>query len=353
MHTLTLDSEAIRLIIQNVGLNPLMDELINRLRTELTDFDAEQFSIPTRDGFDYEQPYSGLLEWMPLQTEQQITIKTVGYHPSNPSVHGCSTILSNVCCYDTYSGHLKAIMDGTFLTALRTGAASAVASSALAKPSSATLGIVGCGAQAVSQIHAISRIFSLERVLAYDVNEDAQSSLRDRCAGFLDDPGIVQGAALDEVTSAADILCTCTSVEIGNGPVLSTTSSIQRHLHINAVGSDFPGKTELPRELLKRAVVCPDFRDQAIREGECQQLEVDDIGPNLSDVVSKSATDCDHANRLTVFDSTGWGIEDHITANMLIEYARKLNVGAEIQLETNSSDPRDPYAFAQMALRTV
>ena len=353
MHTLILDSAAVRLIIHNVGLNTLMDELINRLRAEVADFDAKRYSIPARDGFDYEQPYAGLLEWMPLRNEQQITIKTVGYHPSNPRIHGCATILSNVCCYDSSSGHLMAIMDGTFLTALRTGAASAVASGVLAKPTSATLGIVGCGAQAVSQIHAISRTFPLESVLAYDVNEDAQSSLQERCGGFLDDPNIVQLATLDELTAAADILCTCTSVETGSGPVLPTTASVQRHLHINAVGSDFPGKTEIPHELLKRAIVCPDFRDQAIREGECQQLEVDEIGPNLSDVVSGSANDCDYSDRLTVFDSTGWAIEDHIAANMLIGYARKLNVGTEIQVETSSNDPRDPYAFAQMAVRSV
>lgn len=353
MRTLVLDSSVVRQIIQQVGFDPLMDELIERINATLNDFDADQFSIPARDGFDYDQPHTGLVEWMPLHHSNQITIKTVGYHPSNPIIHGCSTILSNVCCYDSSSGHLMAIMDGNFLTALRTGAASAVASRVLAKPTSTTLGIVGCGAQAVTQIHALTRTFPLETVLAYDTNSEAMGSLQERCSGFLDDPSLVRISTLEELTEAADIICTCTSVEIGCGPVLPNSATIQPHLHINAVGSDFPGKTEVPPGFLQQALVCPDFREQAIREGECQQLEVGEIGPNFSDIVSQPNAYRQYQNKLTVFDSTGWAIEDHITANMLIEYARKLNLGTPIQLEASSDDPRDPYAFAEIAMRSV
>lgn len=353
MRTLILDSISVRQIIHQIGLNPLMDELIDRLKNALANFDPQQFSIPARDGFDYVQPYPGLLEWMPLHTENQITIKTVGYHPSNPMAYGCSTILSNICCYDSRSGHLIAVMDGTFLTALRTGAASAIASSVLARPDSNTLSVVGCGAQAVTQIHAISRLFQLESVLGYDVDPAAMASLQDRCSGFLDDPGIVRTASLEEATAAADILCTCTSVDIGKGPVLPKDIEAQSHLHINAVGSDFPGKTEVPLAHLKRVLVCPDYREQAVREGECQQLKSEEIGPNLTEILSCPENYRQYKESHTVFDSTGWAIEDHTAANMLIELARQLNVGQEIPLESNSNDPRDPYAFAESALRTV
>ena len=93
----------------------------------------------------------------------EVVIKVVGYHPKNPKNFNLPTILSSISSYDTKTGHLMGIADGVLLTALRTGAASAVASELLAKPESTTLGLIGCGAQSITQLHALSRYSNLKR----------------------------------------------------------------------------------------------------------------------------------------------------------------------------------------------
>ena len=342
-HTLVFSAEDLRKMLRATGPDVLMDTLISRLETTLSGWHPAQTEIPVRAGFTYQAPAPGLLEWMPLmEHQQQAVIKVVGYHPDNPRRCGLPTILSTVSRYDVRSGHLSALADATFLTALRTGAASAVASRVLANPDSRTLGMVGCGAQAVTQIHALSRVFSVNRVLAYDINPSAAASLAARVAFT----GIeVIPAALADVEQQADILCTATSVAVGAGPVISG-EQLKADVHINALGSDFPGKTELPLALLQGSLLCPDFVTQALAEGESQQLSEAELGPDLAALVQSAEHHRRARRRRTVFDSTGWALEDWVALEMLIELGEELGIGTPLAIETASDDPLDPYAFA-------
>lgn len=115
---------------------------------------------------------------------EKFFIKVVGYHPSNPSKFNLPTIISTISEYDTNSGHLCAVIDGVLATAIRTGAASAVASKLMAHPESSTLGLIGCGTQAVTQLQALSLCFKIERVLIYDIDPNALSSFEKRCSAL-------------------------------------------------------------------------------------------------------------------------------------------------------------------------
>ena len=161
--------------------------------------------------------------------------------------------------------------DGTFLTALRTGAASAVASSVLADPHSRTVGLIGCGAQAVTQLHALSRLFPIERVCLFDT--DASVS-----RGF---PG-----SNPRGWTGSHRLRVCRSPpgrRRGRHPVHPDLGRDRRRAGDRGRGSQavtahqrrrlgLPQKIELPHSILQRAFVCADFPEQALREGECQQL---------------------------------------------------------------------------------
>lgn len=319
-----------------------MDEMIHCLERALREFDEKKTIVPQRDGFEYDQPDVGLLEWMPvLQVGEKATIKVVGYNPTNPVLRSLPTIVSTVGTYDTASGHLIALADATFLTALRTGAASAIASKIMGRPDSRIIGLIGCGAQAVTQLHALSRVFDIESVLNYDIDSSVSESLRSRVAFTELD---VKTAALGEILEKSDILCTATSVEKGEGPVFHE-ADYRPWLHINAVGSDFPGKFEIPTSLLKRSLVCPDFLDQAVKEGECQHLHRDEIGPDLVRLVKERDRHRSVQDKLTVFDSTGWAFEDQIALDILIDHARELGLGSLVQVESCSIDPRNPYDF--------
>lgn len=341
-----------QLIVKHVGLNTLMDILINRLLKAIENYDSSLTFIPVRKGFNYTYPEIGLIEWMPIYTEgNQVVIKLVGYHPSNPAKYGLPTILSNIASYDTLTGHLIGMIDGVLPTALRTGAASALASQLMAYSESSILGIIGCGAQAVTQVHALSRIFDFEEILIYDVDERAIRSFENRCCPF-DLKANFKAAGIQELVESSDILVTATSIEINEGPLFSNIST-QSHLHVNAIGSDFPGKVELPIDLLNKSFVCPDFKEQAKLEGECQQLEESQIGADLVNLIKHSEHYTYLHNNRTVFDSTGWALQDQVIMELFMEYAIDLGIGQEIELENNFKDAKSPYSFLMEVASTL
>jgi len=341
--TLVLTKKDVIETLNQVGLDHIMDELILRIEQAIIDYNVQNTNIPTRSGFHYDVPHTGLVEWMPVyQNGKEVVIKIVGYHPKNPSIYNLPTIVSTISKYDTSSGHMVSLMDGVLLTALRTGAASAVATRAFAHPDSKTLGLIGCGAQAVTQLHAISRVFDIEDVLIYDVDSTTQSNFKDRVEVLELDCSIHE-TDMKYIVESSDIITTSTSIDVGAGPLFSGVDTLS-HLHINAVGSDFPGKTELPLPLLQSSRVIPDFRSQAIIEGECQQMEESEIYNDWIEILK-------HKNRFqqlkterTVFDSTGWALEDLVVSKLFTEYAIKLGLGQYMEIENLSNDVKNPYA---------
>ena len=347
MLTTVVGRDDIASIVETVGLDTLMDEMIQRLTDAIVTFDETQTRVRARDGFHYLEPDLGLLEWMPvIQNGEATTIKVVGYHPMNPTRRQLPTILSTISVYDTATGHLSGLADGTFLTALRTGAASAVASRVLARPSSKVLGLLGCGAQSITQLHALLRVFPIDQVLISDIRQDNVDSFEQRASEFLPELVEVKPVPLDTLMQTADIVCTSTSLGIGQGPLFEDVPT-KPWLHINAVGSDFPGKVELPTELLRRALVCPDVREQAVKEGECQVLAAEEIGPSLAHVVAHPGAYESWQEDLTVFDSTGWALGDQVAMKLLMRYADALGLGTKLALEDIGDDPLDPYRLGR------
>ncbi len=344
--TLVLSSNDVQEIVRQKGLNEVMDALIERLTNALEKFNPSKTIIPIRAGFNYKKPSVGLVEWMPLYEKgKDVVIKVVGYHPDNPTAQGLPTILSTISSYDTSTGHLHGLMDGVLPTALRTGASSAVASRLLAHPDSSTLGLIGCGAQSITQLHALSRVFNFKKVLLYDKDASAMMSFRQRCAALHLEIEIIP-SSIEEIIQTADIVSTATSIDVGEGPLFKPMAT-QAHLHINAVGSDFPGKTELPLEHLQNSFVCPDFRSQAVIEGECQQLQAKDIDADWIQVLQDKEKYAFVRQELSVFDSTGWALEDQTVMQLFLEYAEELRLGQLIEIENISEDAKNPYAFMQ------
>ena len=343
--TRILGQASIARIVADVGLDELIDELIARLVDACSSHEPDVTTVIPRDGFRYSKPDLGLVEWMPvMDLGRLVAIKTVGYHPMNPVERGAPSVLATTSLHDTTDGRLLALCEATFLTALRTGAASAVVSDILAIDAAATLGVVGCGAQAVTQVHALSRVRAIERVVAFDADAAVAASLQERLqrAGLDLRCEIVDRA--DDVLRDADVLCTATSVAPDAGPVV-TDGEHRPWLHVNAVGSDHPGKIELPRSLLDRATVFPDLREQCRIEGECQQLDPDELGPELHALVRDRSMHEALRNTLTVFDSTGWALEDLIAAELALDHAERLDEGFVLDLQPIPRDPHDPYEF--------
>ncbi len=347
--TAVFDIHALGQVIRDVGLDEFLDQLIEKMTHAFIAFDPEKTQSRMRAGFSYSDPRLGLVEWMPVRSvEDVVAVKTVGYHPDNPSERSLPSVLATTAIYDTKNGVLLALCEATVLTALRTGAASAIMTDRLAAEGPITLGVVGCGAQAVTQIHAISRVRELKRIVVTDFDLDTAKTLQSRLPSGIGPVEIVSLDQFSAVVGDFDVLCTCTSVDPGQGPVVDLAQA-SPGLHVNAVGSDFPGKTELPIEFLKSAVVVPDLVEQCLAEGEAQVLRSEDLGPQMVEIIADPHGHRSLRGESTVFDSTGWSYEDLLAAQLFIEHARRLGLGVELALTPRSGDPFDPFAAIRQA----
>ena len=331
-------------IVRTVGVNQIMDDLYQRLFDGISRFSDKLIFCPEREGFSYSMPSTGLIEWMPLYDErnQRVMIKTVGYHPDNPKARNLPTILSNSSLYDVRSGELICVFESTLATAMRTGAASAIATKALAHPKSKRFGFIGCGAQAVTQAHALSRVFDINELLYFDIDQHVEMTFEKRC-DFLEGKINFAKATIDEIVTTCDVVTTATTIEVGKGPLFERSDTLP-HVHFNAVGSDFPGKIELPYALLKESFICPDHLEQAIKEGECQQLAANDIGPSLASLIQHADLYSAHQLSKTVFDSTGWSFEDWIVMELFLGYAKSLGLQTSFHMNQSTNDVTNPYA---------
>lgn len=336
-----LSESEVRHTVASHGVNAVMDQLIAGVDAGFRAMATGGFHHSKRTGFVRE---NDLIEWMPVHDASgSFVLKAVSYFPDNPATRSLPTIGAMIARFDFTTGMPTEIVGGRLLTAMRTGAASAVASRYLAKPNSATLGLIGCGLQAVTQAHALSRLFPLTRIVAHDTNPDAAAGLVRRLA-FLGIPVCLAPPA--EVEAAADILCTATTTPVGAAPVVPGVS-LRPHVHINAVGSDFPGKTELPPGLVQNAFITPDSREQARDEGECQSLTEEHLASSrcvdLEVIVAAPDRFASLQNACTVFDSTGIAMEDAVALNLICEMAREAGFGFHCAEGTGFGDPKDPY----------
>lgn len=346
MKTRVLAAADLTHLLDAVGRDELMDLMIERLRGRFLDHSPDAVEVRARDGFRYDKPDLGLIEWMPThETGGPVVVKMVGYHPTNPIQRALPSVIATSSMWDTVTGHLVAIADATLLTAVRTGAASGLATELLATSRPVVVGLAGLGAQAVTQLHAISRVREIERVIGFDTDSDVAASFAARVSFLGLDVEVAGPERAATILGEVDVLCTCTSVDIGAGAVIADTET-RPWLHVNAVGADFPGKVELPAPFSNRAFVVPDTLEQCLLEGECQQVSSDRIGPSLSEVMQRRDEFIGRRDEITVFDSTGWAVEDDVALRLAVDLAREHGIGADIAIERLPQNPHDPYGSA-------
>ena len=343
---LVLNSRHVTDLFCIYGLDRFMDRVIEELGAAFRAYSPDTTIMPRREGFADDR----LIEWMPVSfVNDTVILKTVSYFPDNPSATGLPTVQSFTSGSSWRDGRLNVIAESSLLTAVRTGAASAVAARVLAQSGSRCLGLVGCGVQAVTQAHAISRHFPISQILVYDVSGSALSSIHDRLS-FLGLP--VQAVPLARLEEQCDIICTATSTAPGSSPVLDG-SRLMPHVHINAVGSDYPGKIELPKIVTQHAFITPDHQRQAVVEGECQAVDPGKIGPELHLLVKDCARYEGLRDKTTIFDSTGIALEDAVILKLAVELAQSFGIGQEVEFYQSITEPRDPYAALRLKARTL
>lgn len=280
----------------------------------------------------YFKNHNGDLRTMPAYLEEQdITgVKIVNVHPDNPQ-KGLPTVMALVILNSTETGAPIAIMDGTHLTNMRTGAAGGVAVKYLARKNSGTVGFVGTGNQAKTQLLAINEVIDIEKVMVTSVSEKSDREFKTDMEKRLDCDVILK-KSVREVCDC-DILVTTTP---SREPVVKS-EWISEGTHINAIGADAPGKEELDPAILKRAKVVVDDIPQASHSGEVnvpiskKLLSVKDICCEIGEVIAGRKKARTGDSDITVFDSTGLAIQDVATADMVYRKALAKKIGIKLQ----------------------
>ncbi|MBS3909613.1 MAG: ornithine cyclodeaminase family protein [Actinobacteria bacterium] len=302
-----------------------MKDVLIAVETAFRDYGSGVAQMPPKLYLTLSQ-FNGDFRAMPAYVEGSAGVKWVSVYPDNPKI-GLPTVMATIVYSDPQTGFPLAIMDATELTNYRTGAAGGVAAKYLARPDSRTLGLIGAGAQARTQLLAVTTFFSFTKVKIWS---PVGEQIDDLAAEFPELP--IERASIDEA-AACDIVSTTTPVRA----FIIERGWVGAGAHINAIGADAPGKQELDPQILKDAKVVVDDVAQARHSGEINIalsgglfLE-SDIYATLGEIVV-GAKKGREADEITVFDSTGLAIQDIATARMLFEVAKREGIGYDFDM---------------------
>lgn len=320
MKTLILSSAEVRKLID-------MREAIEVVRNTFLAYARKKAQMPAKIYLHLDK-YNGDFRAMPAYVEgiEACGLKWVNVHPDNRRL-GLPAVMGVIILSDPKNGLPLCIMDATFITALRTGAAGGIAAKFLSRPGSSVVALVGCGSQARSQLSALRELLRINTVYIYDT--DAGAARR-----FLKEvsyPGVdIKAAAnIENCVKVADIIVTTTP---SRKPIIKSVW-IKDGAHINAVGADAKGKEELDPALLKRAKIIVDDIEQACHSGEVnvplakKMIAKKDIHATLGEVLAGRRKGRSGAKDITIFDSTGLAIQDVAVAKVVYERAIKREMG--------------------------
>ena len=292
-------------------------------------------NMPLRTAIRIEKQ-KGLVLFMPAYIEGMaaLGIKVVAVYADNPIKHNLPTILGTVLLNDPKSGELLSVMDGAFLTAMRTGAASGVATKYLARKDSKEVGIIGTGVQGRTQVAAVCEVRTIQKVKAYDV-------ARDRCISFckeISNQFKVQAIPVDspeQTVRNSDILIASSTSKtpVVNGEWLAEGT------HINGIGSHTPDARELDATTIRRSKVIVDSRDAALKEAGDIMIPIsqglitaDHAYAELGEIITGKKVGRQNEKEITLFKSQGLAIQDVSTAIKVYEIATKKGIRKTIAL---------------------
>jgi ornithine cyclodeaminase len=282
----------------------------------------------------------GVIELMPTSDGAHYGFKYVNGHPKNTR-EGRQTVTAFGVLSNVGNGYPVLLSEMTILTALRTAAMSALAARYLAPKDSRAMAIIGNGAQCEFQALAFKALLGIESVRLFDIDPEATKKAMTNLAG--------SGLTLEPCSSAeaavqgVDIITTVTA-DKQNATIL-TDNMIGSGVHINAVGGDCPGKTELHRDILLRASIFVEFEPQTRIEGEIQQLPAEHSVQELWKVIRGEAPGRADSHQITLFDSVGFAVEDFSALRYVMDCLTDTAFSTDLDLLADPDEPRDLFGM--------
>ncbi|MFP7572130.1 ornithine cyclodeaminase [Marivita sp. S2033] len=286
----------------------------------------------------------GVIELMPTANDTLYAFKYVNGHPKN-TADGLQTVTAFGLLADVQTGYPVLLSEMTMLTALRTAAMSAMVAKHLAPKGADTMAMIGNGAQAEFQSIAMQTLCGITSVRLYDKDRAATA----KCARNLAGTGltVVPCDSAEAAIEGAQILTTCTADK--QYATILTDNMVGAGVHINAIGGDCPGKTELAEAILHRASIFVEYPPQTRVEGEIQQLPDDHPVTELWQVITGAAPGRKDARDITLFDSVGFAIEDFSALRVVHDLTLETGLNLPLDLLADPDDPRDLYGMLMRA----
>lgn len=290
----------------------------------------------------------GVIELMPIADGNRYAFKYVNGHPKN-TAQGLPTVMAFGVLAEVATGAPLLLGEMTLTTALRTAATSAVAALALARADSRVMALIGNGAQSEFQALAFHHLLGIEEIRLYDIDPQATTKLMGNLQGNPDAAGLrlIRCTSVAEAVSGADIVTTITADK--TNAAIITADMLEPGMHINGVGGDCPGKTEIHADVLRAAKVFVEFEPQTRIEGDLQHLPADFRVTELWHVLAGQASGRDNATQVTMFDSVGFAMEDFSALRYLYDQAQALQLGAPLALMAQLPNPKDLYQLIRPA----
>jgi alanine dehydrogenase len=312
-----------------------MDMVIDAVERGFKEEGMGRVQMPSKT-YLYYGKHNGDVRCMPCYLEDSdiSAIKVVNVHPGNRELFGLPTVMATILLIDTCNGILKSVMGGTWLTAMRTGAASGVATKYLARPDSKVVGMVGTGVQARTQLMALREVMSeIEEVRVTDIKKDMRENFAE-----------IMGKMLKlEITPVEQVKDAVVGSDIVVATVPTREPVIKGHwvddgAHVLAVGADAPGKEEFSADIWSRAKIVVDDWKQASHSGDINVaiskglITRKNIWAELGEIVAGKKEGRTSRTEITIFDSTGIAVQDAVVADLAYKEAMKRGMGQELDI---------------------
>ena len=326
-------------LVHHIGIEPMLRGLAEYIEQDFRRWDL--FDKTPRIA---SHSAEGVIELMPTSDGDVYGFKYVNGHPDNTKT-GFQTVTAFGLLANVANGYPVLLTEMTILTALRTAATSAVVARLLAPKGSRVMAMIGNGAQSEFQSLAMKAICGVDEVRLYDIDRAATA----KCARNLAGSGlkVVECDSAEEAIMGAQIITTCTADK--QYATILTDNMVGSGVHINAIGGDCPGKTELAPAILHRSGIFVEYPEQTRIEGEIQQLEPDHPVTEIWQVLTGQAEGRRDQQQITLFDSVGFAIEDFSALRYVRDQIAETGLFQPLDLLADPDDPRDLFGMLQRA----
>jgi len=326
-------------LVHHIGIEQFLRDLADEIEADFKRW--ELFDKTPRIG---SHSAVGVIELMPTSDGELYGFKYVNGHPKNMK-EGLQTVTAFGLLADVYSGYPVLLSEMTVLTALRTAAMSAVATKHLAARGSDTMAMIGNGAQSEFQCLAQKAVNGITNIRLYDIDMAATEKCAKNLAGL--GLNVVKCKTPEEAIEGAQVITTATADK--DMQTILTDNMVGAGVHINAIGGDCPGKTELHRDIVSRSTVFVEYPPQTRIEGEIQQMDPDHPVVELWEVMTGAANGRTSDAEITLFDGVGFAIEDFSALRYVLNRIKGTAFYEDLDFVADPDDPRDLFGMLQRA----